>query len=369
MKLTCDREKLHAAFQTAAAFAPQRSPKAVLQKLKLVAHEHAVYLMATDLELAIRLEVPEAAVEVPGEALLPRDRFAAILRESSDQELRLEVDAQGITVLGTASEFRLPTEDPREFPDVEPFEATSYCEVSARLLRELIRRTVFVTDQESSRYALGGVLLEFQPQQITAVATDGRRLARMEGRAQFVGQPPAEGSHTIVPARAVQLVERTLSDADAEVRLAVRDNDILVRSPRFTIHARLLEGRFPRWRDVVKQAGGKVEVRLPAGTLLAAVRQAAIVTDSEHRSILFTFEPGRLVLTGSTPGTGDVRIEVPVAYDGAPQNIRLDPQFLVEFLRVVDPEKSVTMSIKDEQSAARCDTEDDYVYVVMPLAR
>ena len=43
---------------------------------------------------------------------------------------------------------------------------------------------MFATDNESSRYALGGVLLELTADKITAVGTDGRRLAMMEGPAR-----------------------------------------------------------------------------------------------------------------------------------------------------------------------------------------
>ena len=39
MKVVCDREKLLAAFQTAAAVAPARSPKAILQNVKFEAGE------------------------------------------------------------------------------------------------------------------------------------------------------------------------------------------------------------------------------------------------------------------------------------------------------------------------------------------
>ena len=66
------------------------------------------------------------------------------------------------------------------------FEETKYHELPARFFREIVRRTVFATDTESSRYALGGVLVELSASGITAVATDGRRLARQEGPAKSV---------------------------------------------------------------------------------------------------------------------------------------------------------------------------------------
>ena len=71
---------------------------------------------------------------------------------------------------GERSEFKLPGENPDEFPEVASFTDESYHEVSARLLKELIRRTLFATDTESSRYALGGYLLEFEPSRSSLLA-------------------------------------------------------------------------------------------------------------------------------------------------------------------------------------------------------
>ena len=56
---------------------------------------------------------------------------------------------------------------------VDSFEEQRFHEVPVRFFRELVRRTVFATDTESSRYALGGVLLEMHAEGIIAVATDG----------------------------------------------------------------------------------------------------------------------------------------------------------------------------------------------------
>ena len=135
-------------------------------------------------------------------------------------------------------------------------------------MRELIRRTIFATDNESSRYALGGVLLEMAADKITGVGTDGRRLAKMEVPAQGVGGHQTGDSMTIVPTKAMQLIERALTDGDAEIQIAARANEVLVRSPRATIYSRLVEGRFPKWRDVFPQRTGAMKVELTVGPLL-----------------------------------------------------------------------------------------------------
>jgi len=369
MKVTCEREALLAAFQTAAAVVPSRSPKPILQNIKLEVGDQGAILLATDLEIGIRIQVPGIQAQVPGSAILPLSRFGSILRESSDANLHLESDGQATLVRGDRSEFKLPSENPQDFPVVADFTEKAYHELPARLLKELIRRTIFATDNESSRYALGGVLLEMTADKITAIGTDGRRLAKMEVPAQSIGGHQSGDSMTIVPTKAMQLIERALSDGDAEIQLAARANEVLVRSPRATIYSRLVEGRFPKWRDVFPQRSNVSRIELTVGPLYSAVRQAAIVTSEESRGVDFNFGAGTLVLSGRAAETGQSRVELPIAYDGPAISISLDPRYVSDFLKVLDPEKVITVELKDAESAAVCSTDDGYGYVIMPLAR
>ncbi len=370
MKVTCDREKLLAAFQTAASVAPTRSPKPILQNARFEASgDDLALLSATDLEIGVRLEVSGVTVEAPGSVVLPIARVGAILRESTDETLNIETDGQGIVVRGKHSQFQLPAENPDEFPAVADFNEDSYHEVSARVLRQVLHRTVFATDIESTRYALGGVFMEMSAGTILGVGTDGRRMAKMEGPAESIGGHFTGEGGPIVPSRAVQLIDRALTDPEAEVRIAARANDILVKCGQATFYSRLVEGRFPKWRDVVPNRAKSTEIELVIGPLQAAVRQAAIVTNDESRGVDFTFGEGKLVLSGRAAEVGESRVETPIGYDGEPIAITLDPRYLLDFFKVLDPQKSFILSLGDAESAAICRTDDGYAYVIMPLAR
>ena len=78
-------------------------------------------LIATDMELGIRIAVDNVEVETPGSAVLPVARFGSLLRENSDEKLHISADDQGIMVKGERSEFNLPAQNPGEFPNVEAF--------------------------------------------------------------------------------------------------------------------------------------------------------------------------------------------------------------------------------------------------------
>ena len=132
MKLICDRERLLSAFQLAANVAPSRSPKPILENVKLEAADQTITLTATDLEIGIRTEVPGIEIDAPGAVVLPVKRVGPILRESSDEKLTLESDGSKLRIRGDRSEFNLPTQNPDEFPVVSSFSEEKYHKLPAR---------------------------------------------------------------------------------------------------------------------------------------------------------------------------------------------------------------------------------------------
>ncbi len=369
MKITCDREKFLTAFQIAAAVAPARSPKEILNYIKLDATSAKVFLMATDMEAGIRIEVHDVEVATPGKALLQVQKVSNILRENSDEKLTIEVTENSVDITGQNAEFHLPFANPDEYPTVTAFDEDSYFEVPGRAFRELVRRTVFATDTESTRYALGGVLLEMTGEDITAVATDGRRLASMSTKGKAVNNFQTSGTTTIVPAKTLSLLERSLGDLEEPVQIAARNNDILVRTSRCMIYSQLVEGRFPAWRQVIPDRPDAVRIQSIAGVMASSLRQASIVADPDSRGVDFQFENGSLILTAATADVGRSRVQMPIAYEGEPIGIMLDARFVGEFFKVLENEKNFEVEVKDEKEPAVFRTEDGYTYVVMPMAR
>src|SRR5262245_20564270 len=143
MKIVCHREGLLAACQLASVAVASRDVKPVLRNLKAVVGDDRCTLMATDLELGLRLDVRGIKVEEPGEGLWPTSRLTAILREATDEELVIETTPDRCVVRGQTNEFEMPGEDPAAFPDIPAFAEEKYHELTAGVLRDMIRRTLF----------------------------------------------------------------------------------------------------------------------------------------------------------------------------------------------------------------------------------
>lgn len=379
MRVLIDRSQMLRDFGAVAGVAPSRSPRPVMQRVKLevgMAGSPAM-LMATDGELAVTIKALGVKVDSPGAVLLPPDRFAPILRScAGDDELAIEVDGSVTHIRGRASAFKLPGEDAGLFPDPPRDDAGPGWSVDPGELGRAIRRTIGCTDPDSTRYALAGVLFDFDPDDsslLRLVATDGRRLAVQEvAITADAGVKAPANNTTVIPAKALRLADKLLDD-DAPARISVAEGgSVLLRSGRATIWTRLVEGRFPAWRQVIPASFAHRVEFAESASLLAAVEQARITTSKESRGIDCEFDPGQgvLRLASTTADVGESSIELPVGFD-APNAlaITLDGVYFAEALRAIGEGEAFALELGDHKSAVLFGTAEGYRCVVMPLNR
>jgi DNA polymerase-3 subunit beta len=373
MKVTCQRDGLLTACQLVQAAVAARTTKPILSNVKATAQGDGLTLVATDTEVGIRYELRGILVGQGGTAIISIAQLTQILRESQDAEISLDAADEGTKVKIGTSRFEMPGYPVDEFPDLPAFDdGGRYHEVTAGELRKMIRRTAFAADKkDSTRFALSGVLWEAEGKVARLVATDSKRLAVCEGPATLYGPPEAtKGSH-LVPAKTMALLERNLTDDGELVRVGLRPNEAMFQTERAMIYTRLVEGRYPPYRDIIGQTRktAAVKVSLPVDAFLSRVRQAAIMTDDESKRVDMTFEPGKVGMEARGAETGSSQVELPLEeYDGPEVRIAFDPQYLIEFLRAVEGEPTVTLEMSDGTKPALFRCGDGYLYLVMPLA-
>lgn len=375
VKITCEREKLLDAFLVAASVAPKRSPSPIIENVKMVVEPGSAQFVATDLENSIIVPVEGVTCNCDCELLLPVARFGSILRESTDDELTIVCTDSQIKVKGQRSEFKLSAISPQDFPAVGADISKFAYSVKAGDLLTMIRRSIFAADVTSSRYALGGAMLEFAtPNEgtdcvIYMVCTDGRRMAVAKSAGVKlddigIGTP-------IVPVRAMQLIQRSLVgiDADVVIEIAISGGSIVVNGGGTTVIARLLEGRFPKWRGSCPIQREDHSIPLMVGEFNASLRQAAIVASDESHGVDITVDDQRLTMTASTAEVGVSRIEMEADYSGPEITLTLDHRFVGEFLKVLDRDQQFNLRVKSTNDAVLFTVGGDYAYVVMPLAK
>jgi len=371
MKAACDRATLTRGVQVASAVVSPRSPKPALGCIKITAEKDAMTLLATDLEVGVRIELDKMDVQEPGIGLVPADRFHAILRELDEDTVAISTTEQETTIEAPGSHFTILGDDPEDFPEVPEFSEAGAFAVAADDMLALAERTLFATAKENTRYALNGVLWEVDGKNVTLVATDGRRLSLARGKCK---DGPEETITAIVPSKAMQLIVRCLTDAaetKGAARIVIGEKDIVVEAPpadgsRSVIYSRLVDGHFPKYEDVIPKDFDK-KATMGTGAFLAAVRKAALLTNEESRGVTLKFSGNELVITSRTPEMGEAEIRMAVAYEGEDLEIGFNPQYLMDAAKVIDAEE-LAFTFKSPSKPGVILEGKTFTHVVMPVS-
>jgi DNA polymerase III subunit beta len=361
MKLSVNRSELAEALGIVTSVTSPRTTKPVLRCVLIEAFDDFVRLSATDLEIGVQFHVTQVEVGEGGSILVAADKLGQIVRESGDEILQFETDDAHCHVRGADSHFQIFVQDPKEFPPVAGFEGDADFEIDVPTLRRMTEWTVFASAKENTRYAINGVLWDKRGESLTVVATDGRRLSKAVHRLEG-----SEGDQwAIVPARTMNLINRTLTQADAKVSVKIASNQILLKTPRFTISSVLLEGHFPKYEDVIPSDCDK-RITFDTEKLLSAVRRAALLANDESKGVRCAFSEGTLTLSSRAPEQGEAVVSLPVTYSGGDLEIGFNPVFLTDVLRVVEAD-TVDFEFKESNRPGVFRCGDDFTYVVMPV--
>src|SRR5262249_41269543 len=164
--------------------------------------------------------------------------------------------------------------------------STGWLTFDGKVLRDMLGQTTFAISHDESRYALNGVLFVVQDKEMRMVATDGHRLA-LAVRPLSAARPAMSG---IVPRKAVQEVARIVGSGE-EAQVAVSDNQFMLRMPNVLLMARLIEGTFPNYEQVVPRAHPH-RVTLSRAALTAALRRVSVLSEERTKPVRFLLSPG-----------------------------------------------------------------------------
>ena len=353
--ITLPRTDLLAALVAVGKAVPTRAPRPTLQNVRI----GDGVISGTDLEVRI-----DAAIgEVCEPFLVPHARLLAIVRAATGDSVTMKATATTVTVKCGGGKWELPTEDVAEFPTWEPEGLKAVCRLPADQFARAAKATTYATDTETSRYALGAVLLEVKGGNPTWVATDGRRLACVETETDQA----VDDRQVLVPARVLGIVSG-MATGDGGVQIEATASEVRIEVDGMTVTGRLIEGAYPRWRDVIGKPEGEASV-VEVQELLATVRAAAIVTSEQSKGITLTWTASALVLSGRSSEYGESTVKCGIVSAGSTSLTKLDPTFLADFLASLPPDEEPQVNIyaTDPQSRVLL-TCGPYTGVIMPLA-
>ena len=368
MKFTCNAKDIAAAVTTASKVVNAHTTVPILSNVLVAARSGRVSVRATDLELTLENSIA-AEIQEEGSCTVPARLFSGYLANLPPAKLQMQGTASRATLKCERSNYEFFTLPAEEYPPLPEGTSSGQFRVEAKAFREAANAVTFAASSEEARGAvLMGTLLEIEGSAATLVATDGYRLARHRLE---LAEPVKAAAKLIVPARALGEVVRSSGEGQIEANvIGGQANQLVFHTGDAKISARLVDGQYPNYQQVIPKEFDKKVVASTA-QLLAALRRAGVVAGDRASMVKLAMDGTSLVITASSDTAGNAYEEIDVERTGDPLTIAFNAKFLVEILNHIESD-TVTMDFVGALNPAAIHPSsgaaaERQLYILMPL--
>ncbi len=360
MKFTSARQSLADLTSLLCGVVPTRSAKQVLQNFQITGNEDGtISFCATDLEIAISCRIPVENLDAPSSVLLPATKLNAVLRDDWSDTVSISIDDSRAIIKTDNGKFDLLC-NADEFPSMKEPESDSMVEIVADDFVDAIEKTSFSTAKGDTRYALNGIYVNIAKNQAEFVTSDTHRLSHVGKK---IKNPADIEASAIVLTKGLTELAKLVRNEEV-FRFGISEHEFTAKSDSFSLVSRLVDGQFPRYRDVIpKESNSKVTV--DRMHLQRSLRLAGQLTNEETHSISMETREGNLFISGSGSDVGAGQVDMPAELEGPPISVSFNHLYVIEALRVIESDQ-VTFRFRDNSSPVRFEV-NDFVHIIMPI--
>lgn len=150
---------------------------AILQGILINAKNDSIIFTGSDIDLSIETKI-NANIYEEGSIVVDSKIFGEIIRKLPNDTIEISTkDNNVIEIICQKSNFTLIHMDSSDFPELPNINENSIFSIPQKILKSMIKSTIFATAQEETRPILTGVLFEIKDKKLNLVALDGYRLA------------------------------------------------------------------------------------------------------------------------------------------------------------------------------------------------
>jgi len=364
MKVVVSKDEIQEKLSNIQNIVEKRNTMPILSHFLLDAGKKESYIIATDLETALK-EPLHIKVEKEGKICIPARKMFEIVREIDGELIWESVDEQWMKIKAGASNFRLACLSSKEFPAWPGMEDMEEISINAKVLMEMIEKTVFSAGESDTRYTLNGLLFHVMPGvKTTVVGTDGHRLALI---IKTIEGTLKEEKKLIIPKKAAAELRKLLDKTEENVKVTLCKNHILFTVGEIQFLTRLIEGTYPNYEQVIP-ANNEKKIMVRREEFAKTLRRVAIMSKERSNAVKMDLSENLISITSSNPDIGEARDEITVEYNGEDLSVGFNARYLIDILEAMSSEK-IVMELQAPLSPVLIKEEnnEDYQCVIMPM--
>lgn len=337
----------------------------ILSNILLKLSNQQLLLTATDMEIEITARVSCVSDTSIGEITVPAKKIIDIIRSLEDDATpAMKLTDHHLSIKAGKSQFKLATLPADDYPSIDDEVSEVEFSIGTAALIRLLQSTYFAMSQQDVRVFLNGLFLEIDPHSITAVATDGHRMAIF----RLMGQLTTQHQRLLLPKKGVQELLRLLSQiSDEQVLVSASKNHFKLASNDYIFYSKLIEARFPPYNKAIPKDQDKF-VLIDRDLLKRALSRIIILANEKLRAVLLQIQPGSLTLIANNQEQEEGIETLEAETEGGELTIGLNATYMLDVLNHVD-EGLLRLSFSDMDSSILVQSKnyEQYQYIIMPM--
>lgn len=365
MKVICSKENLLEGINIVQKAVSTKTTFPILEGILFEADDK-IKLTGNDLEIGIECYV-EADVKDKGKVVVSSRMFGDIVRRLPEAEILIEVKENNMVVIECESSlFEIRGMSSEGFPALPAIEKENGIKISQKIIREMIKQTIFAVSADENRPILTGSLFEYKAGSLTIVSIDGYRLALRT----LKPDSEVQDCSMVIPGKTLNEISKIIQPIDDELSIYATQNQILFDVGNCILVSRLLEGEYLNYEGILPKEH-ETKVTVNTKELLACFERAAliIINDERRYPVKLDVSDDMMVITCNTD-VGNVREEIKVDMEGKRLDISFNPKYFIEVLRAIENEAvNIYFTTNIGPCTIRPVQGDEFAYLVLPIRR
>ncbi|MDA1021307.1 MAG: DNA polymerase III subunit beta [Cyanobacteria bacterium] len=376
MKLKVPKTILDKAIKAVSKAVPSKGVQPILNNILLENSNGYLKLNATDLDFTIEAIIPSSN-EIDGSITISARKLEEVVSKLEDDDVIITVDRETnkTNLLCRHSNFDLVGVASDDFPRIEKEESSSFVTINKDKLSRILDLVQFSASKYDLNNILGGVYLAIREDTESSetifefAATDGNRLSSYE----LVLEKDSSSSNfsrkeVVVPLRVISDVQKILeTSVDEEIRISFLANKIVFFTQDRYIISRLLEGTYPRYKQLVPEGQDKI-AQVNRKELISCLERVAVMANEITNLVKLSFKEGSLEIESSNQDFGKAADNIDIEYIGEPINIYFNVKYLVEPLKHINSENiQISMIGSLNPALIKPISDENYLHLIMPI--
>ena len=353
-----DRKELLEPMEKVVAISGRKATLPVLANVLVELGKEGGKVTATDLSTTAIARINYKAEEA-ATFLVHGDAFHRLLKELDPGDIEISLNGT-IEVKQHNARFTVAPQDPEGFPEVARTEDTGQsATIPASTLRRILDRTAYAVSHDESRLPLSGLCLECRDGVLTAVGTDGVRLAL-----QKEALDAKDVHRVVIPRQALQDL-RALLAKDGQVLVKRLQKQLLFIGQDMTVATSLLDMGFPDYEAILATKNKNI-ISVGREAFLKGLRK--VMTIASREAVSLTVRAEELVLYVETE-IGKARETISATFTGKGEiEGHFQPKYLFDlFSRIPDDTVLIEAPETYGQYLFKGLNSPEYLTVLMPI--